>query len=270
MKLCKGFTLAEALIVLTVVGIVACLSLPSVISNTQQLEYKTGLRKAVSVLNQAIALNIQDGQSPYENTDLYNYLQKHLSIQKRGILPYLSTYNRDNGQEINRGQNYAFYTTDGMRFEFDDDGVVYNHLKLHESSYTACVATVGDLSNGRVDNVSGSQYSYYGTCGGCGSLGLSQNPKHTTKPPCAVLVDVNGDRKPTPSNIYYGNDVRVDYHPELKDKIPSKKRNQYNVPDPDKNRVTDIFTILITEDKAIPYGIVAQRAMYQAPRRGSK
>ena len=54
----KGFTLAEVLITLAIIGIVAALTIPSVISNYQQQEFKTGLKKAVSVLNEAIQTNI--------------------------------------------------------------------------------------------------------------------------------------------------------------------------------------------------------------------
>ena len=49
----KAFTLAEVLITLAIIGVVAAISIPSVISNSQQQEFKTGLRKAVSVLNSA-------------------------------------------------------------------------------------------------------------------------------------------------------------------------------------------------------------------------
>lgn len=42
----QAFTLAEVLITLAIIGIVAALSIPSVISNTQQAEYRTGLKKA--------------------------------------------------------------------------------------------------------------------------------------------------------------------------------------------------------------------------------
>ena len=38
----------------------------------------------------------------------------------------------------------------------------------------------------------------------------------------------------------------------------------YWIPTLESNRVSDIFVILITEDRAIPYGVVAQKAMYQA------
>ena len=30
----------------------------------------------------------------------------------------------------------------------------------------------------------------------------------------------------------------------------------------------DIFTVLITEDRAIPYGVIAQKAMYEAQKQG--
>ena len=71
----KAFTLAEVLITLAIIGVVAALAIPSVISNAQQLEFKTGLRKAVSVLNSSIMMNqALEGTSPYDTDDLYKYL----------------------------------------------------------------------------------------------------------------------------------------------------------------------------------------------------
>ena len=79
----RGFTLAEVLITLAIIGVVAAISIPSVISNSQQQEFKTGLRKAVSVLNSAITMNMAiDGESPYDNANLFGYLQKHMSVMK--------------------------------------------------------------------------------------------------------------------------------------------------------------------------------------------
>ena len=81
----KAFTLAEVLITLAIIGVVAAISIPSVISNSQQQEFKTGLRKAVSVLNSAITMNMAlDGESPYDNADLFNYLQKHMAVIETG------------------------------------------------------------------------------------------------------------------------------------------------------------------------------------------
>lgn len=58
----KGFTLAEVLITLTIIGVVAALAIPSVIVKTQQQEFKTAAKKAFSVFYQAIQLTeVKDG-----------------------------------------------------------------------------------------------------------------------------------------------------------------------------------------------------------------
>ena len=248
----RGFTLAEVLITLAIIGVVAALTIPSVISNSQQQEFKTGLRKAVSVLNSAITMNMAiDGESPYDNANTYAYLQRHMSILKSGVLPYTSSYKRPNGDFSSTGTNYAFYTTDGMRFEVEDDGG-RNNLRLHESNVIACTLTVRS-ANGKIDRDDGTVYTYK-TCGGCGSYGLNSNPNNTTKPPCAIMVDVNGDRKPTPGNV------------NCKSAECGKTSNLYKVPLPSEKKVRDTFSILITEDRAIPYGVTAQKAMYQAQK----
>ncbi len=247
----RGFTLAEVLITLAIIGVVAAISIPSVISNAQQSEYKTGLKKAVSVLNSSITMNMAlDGESPYDNKDLFNYLQRHMSVMKKPTaLPWYSF--RVNQGAAATQANAAFYTTDGMRFEFYTRQMAGNHtLKLHESNRVACNATQSLLD---ADPDDGDKRI---VCNGCGSLGLANNPNGTTKVPCAILVDVNGDRKPTPQ--YIPSNMSKDY--------AEKKYQKYFYPDVQTKKIYDIFTILITEGNAIPYGFVAQKAMYSAQK----
>ena len=242
MKRLRGFTLAEVLITLAIIGVVAAISIPSVISNSQQQEFKTGLRKAVSVLNSAITMNMAiDGESPYENKDLFNYLQRHMSIMKSTTkLPYLHSYNALNGQWFG-GSNSAFYTTDGMRFEGEDSIQNGNFGPyLHEKRIKTHIMSFSPPENTNF--------------GGCGSYGLNSNTDNTTKPPCVLLVDVNGDRKPNPANVNCTRGANCE------------ETNAYKVAAPDDKRITDIFTIMITDKQAIPYGVVAQRAMYQAQK----
>ena len=225
----KGFTLAEVLITLAIIGIVAALTIPSVISNYQQQEFKTGLKKAVSVLNEAIQTNIaQDGETPYENADLFNYLQRHMSVLKSQF----ST------REYN--WNSVFYTTDGMRFETTPNYFSRGpetSFKLYESGI--------DIYKWNEDG------SRRGFGGNCGSYGLSVNLYNTKNTPCIVLVDVNGNRKPNPyATEYYSNGDVVSYN--------------YVYPSPSDKKITDVFNILITDEKAIPFGVVAQRAMYSS------
>ena len=243
MKRLSGFTLAEVLITLAIIGVVAALSIPAVISNSQQQEFKTGLRKAVSVLNSAITMNMAlDGESPYDNLDTFRYLQRHMNILKSTQkVPWRSSTRGLNNSL--KTQNAAFYTVDGMRFEFDDDGG-YNgealqQLKLHESDNYACLP-------GYISNESSS-------CRGCGSYGLNSNSDNTTKSPCFVVVDVNGDKKPYPSNVNCNDSSCAN-------------QNYMKMVNPDSKVISDIFTIMITDKEAKPFGIVAQRAMYQAQK----
>ena len=53
----NGFTLAEVLITLGVIGVVSALTLPTLIKNYQKKETVTKLQKAISVLNQAYRLS---------------------------------------------------------------------------------------------------------------------------------------------------------------------------------------------------------------------
>ncbi len=233
-----GFTLAEVLITLAIIGVVAALTIPSVISNSQQQEFKTGLRKAVSVLNSAITMNMAiDGETPYDNANLFGYLMRHMAIMES----VSNIKNKYYVTDTAGGQfpaNTAFYTTDGMRFEFRF-GSANLSKKLYESNVLACGGgTSGDYNENEAS-----------ACGGCGSYGLNSNSDQTTKPPCIITVDVNGDRKPNPSNV------------NCKSTSCAKP---YKYSDPMGLKLSDMFSILITDKQAIPYGVAAQKAMYQA------
>ena len=52
-----GFTLAEVLITLGVIGVVAAMTLPTLINKTKGAQYRAKFKKSVSVLNQAVKLN---------------------------------------------------------------------------------------------------------------------------------------------------------------------------------------------------------------------
>ncbi len=236
----QGFTLAEVLITLAIIGVVAAISIPSVISNSQQQEFKTGLRKAVSVLNSAITMNMAlDGESPYDNANLYGFLMKHMAVTK-------STTDSRTLFFVKSGwQNAAFYTTDGMRFEFRYGGTEHGNFKLYENpSIYACSSNMVSTKNIYND---GNRQS----CGGCGSYGLNSNSDNTTKSPCAITVDVNGDRKPNPDNASC---------------MEESCAKAYKYSDAKGTKLTDLFSIMITDKVAIPYGVAAQRAMYQAQK----
>ena len=60
MKITNGFTLAEILITLGIIGVVAAITLPSIISNYKKQVIKMGFKKAYSVISQAYNLAFTD------------------------------------------------------------------------------------------------------------------------------------------------------------------------------------------------------------------
>jgi prepilin-type N-terminal cleavage/methylation domain-containing protein len=61
-----GFTLAEVLITLGIIGVVAAMTIPTLMNQTSQAEFKTGFKKVISTLNQAITMNVA-----LEDTDFH-------------------------------------------------------------------------------------------------------------------------------------------------------------------------------------------------------
>ncbi len=78
----KGFTLAEVLITLAIIGVVAALTVPSAVKNYQKTRTVTKLKKAYSVMNQAHRLAEVDN-GPYETWDIEmsesSYYQKYIN-----------------------------------------------------------------------------------------------------------------------------------------------------------------------------------------------
>ncbi len=53
-----GFTLAEVLITLGIIGVVAAMTMPTLMNQTNGAQYKAAYKKALSALSQAVTLNV--------------------------------------------------------------------------------------------------------------------------------------------------------------------------------------------------------------------
>jgi len=83
----KGFTLAEVLITLTIIGVVAALAIPSLIQTTQNIQFKSAAKEAVSVIMRATSKMIFDQggniMGSFDNsTAVVNALSSYMSVQK--------------------------------------------------------------------------------------------------------------------------------------------------------------------------------------------
>ena len=58
MRKMNAFTLAEVLITLGIIGVVAAMTMPTLMNSTQGAQYKAAYKKALSALSQAVTLNM--------------------------------------------------------------------------------------------------------------------------------------------------------------------------------------------------------------------
>lgn len=233
--------LSEMLLAIAIISVVAVIILPTLIGETmQQNEFRTGLKKAVSSLNSAISAGMsKESMGPYDlnaGYTLYDYLTNHMSVLKKAEnisdIYYVKT---TDGKIIT---NKAFYTPDGMRYEF-----YAPDIKGHHRTYEKGVLFNTCYDGGDCENIS-NKYA-------CGSFGTNNNYYHTESPPCLITVDVNGDKKPNPGNI----------------KCKSEScASVYRYADTSARRLSDIFSIMITDREAIPFGILAQKTMYSVKK----
>ena len=131
---CKkgGFTLAEVLITLVIIGVIGALTVPSLIQNTQKQEYVSALKKAYSILSQAAQQIIMEEGSPkgdegwVNGEDKYDLFKKHLNVIKdcgtaagcikQKKFKYLHSSGGDNWEDDSRF--YKLILADGMQAAF--------------------------------------------------------------------------------------------------------------------------------------------------------
>ena len=80
----KAFTLSEVLITLAIIGIVASLTIPTLVNNYRKKQFETGLKKEYSVLLQALDMYKQDNETPLKKEDCATH-----AAFKKAIQPYL-------------------------------------------------------------------------------------------------------------------------------------------------------------------------------------
>lgn len=154
-----GFTLAEVLITLTIIGVVAAMTIPTLLSNSSDQQYKTGLKKAISTINQAITM-----QYALEGTDLSDYTASSVAGSLFGDGGIIKEVFQERMQVVsttierkttegaysgtNKKANAAIYLSDGMVIEFptaevrskqcSDKNNVYNA----ETNPNGCMYTI--------------------------------------------------------------------------------------------------------------------------------
>ncbi len=106
----SGFTLAEVLITLVIIGVIAAMTVPTLMNNTQGQENKTAFKKAISTMNQALTTEYALEGNTAASVSIIDIMKKRTNvINTQAGWPPAQT-----------GDNIA--TADGMIYRFIEEG----------------------------------------------------------------------------------------------------------------------------------------------------
>ena len=178
MKGNRAFTLAEVLITIGIIGVVAAMTIPNLLTKMDRDKKIATVRKAQSILNQAIKLSTIDNED-YEAWDTSlpprEYLDKYYTPYMK-VIAYCDTYAKCNYKSAapwsryNGSNSYTGFNAYSRIPIFTLDGILYS------------ISQTGG-SNGQEDPDQVYDFNYIGSNG--------------------VFIDVNGPNKPN----RFGNDV---------------------------------------------------------------
>lgn len=122
-KILRGFTLAEVLITLGVIGVVSAMTLPTLTTNVQKQQIAPALGKAINTLQSANNLAIQQGQVRrlnelvVNNDDNNSYFTQILRLYlKTTPVATPPTYTTINGGDAIELENSMYQTPDGLYY----------------------------------------------------------------------------------------------------------------------------------------------------------
>lgn len=139
----NGFTLAEVLITLAIIGVVATLTLPALMTNTQEQQAKTALKKGINTLTEAAQMHqaiagVDFGSISSPNTanstddeqSLYRLLAERTQMDLRKSEAANATTMKM-GQASNNSANFVVFFRDGSALSFNPANTVTTASAAH-------------------------------------------------------------------------------------------------------------------------------------------
>ncbi len=171
-----GFTLAEVLITLGIIGVVAAMTMPTLMNSTNGAQYKTAYKKALSVLSQAVVLNVAlddydmsqatvtDGTATNgSSASLYNLFNNRMNVVKTS-----SGATEDTGWESETAQfgskgsgNYTLFFNDGIVFTFpkNESNCTEGNATTTEDKCYGVIDVNGEKNPNKVVNCDGKAWN---------------------------------------------------------------------------------------------------------------
>lgn len=162
----NGFTLAEVLITLAIIGVVATLTLPALLTNTGEQQAKTALKKGINTLTEAAQMNNAIAGFDYsslksvdtksdEEQSLYALLSSRASID------YTKSGAGSDGKATvsavdATGDNYVIFFRDGSALSFKaSDTTVSNDdaMKIQDDNLVYGIPVLFDTNGAKGPNL---------------------------------------------------------------------------------------------------------------------
>lgn len=229
MKKIFGFTLAEALIVVLVIGVVAALTIPGVVNNYQRDSFATHIKKvAFDFSNASELITINEGKSSFEgtgvltdDTKLDNFMTTYMRAKSKTNL-FNSQYRKiKNGQTSNYSCDGRSYLLPGgiaacVKRDVTSFGEFKRYLTVHV-----------DLNGKSGPNISGRDFfRFYVTAAGqCQGLAPSVTLENiiqainfllnSTSGDCVegLSIDANGDGRCNIADLTTLINMKLQYDP---------------------------------------------------------
>ena len=207
----KGaFTLAEVLITLGIIGVVAAMTMPTLINSTQGAQYKTAYKKALSVMSQAVVMNIalEDYDLSQTLGNRTNGNGNEASHNAESQTLYTLFKNRMNVVKVSPSKGYAGDPGDSDAYIIVDGGAADDIIDSSAANdqgtgghggnaglFNAVLGQtnkkVGDLTATLLFFNDGITFIFDNTQGSCMQATKTEDDKY-----CYGFIDVNGQKAP--------------------------------------------------------------------------
>ena len=157
-----GFTLAEVLITLGIIGVVAAMTMPTLMNSTQGAQYKAAYKKALSALSQAVTLNVALDEWSFADADNDVYKLEDLFNNRMNVVRQESgpdnikdskgnEYKVAKGSGALQGIDAAESIADGNTTLFFNDGIMFTYNPEDSKNCTKADGATEKICKGFID-----------------------------------------------------------------------------------------------------------------------
>lgn len=155
-----GFTLAEVLITLGIIGVVAAMTMPTLMNQTNGAQYKAAYKKALSAISQAVTLNVALDEwnfsdldnSAYKLEDMFNNRMNVVRTETDSFddakgVPYVAKNTADAGT----GMTDDFEPSNEYTTLFFNDGIMFSFKTADATACTKADGATEKICTGFID-----------------------------------------------------------------------------------------------------------------------